>query len=107
MKRYIRFFTPVALAVLASACTWVKPEEGGEQVVLRTDAQVGNCEKKGYSAVKTLERVGFVSRGPAKVANELLTLAQNEAVILEGDTLVPVSAVRDGAQRFAVYRCGR
>lgn len=103
--RFRSLLFPALPLIILTACTWVKPEEGGENVQLRSSANIGSCDKKGITEVKTLSRVAFVNRGSGKVASELVTLAQNEAVILGGNAVVPVSKVRDGSQRFAVYHC--
>lgn len=104
MNPFSRSVSVMAI-LLATGCTWVKPETGGEQVALRQMHEVAQCQKKGNVEVKTLPKVGFVQRSTTKIASELLTLAQNEAVVLGGNAVVPTSSVENGAQRFAVYRC--
>jgi len=96
----------VALAVLHSSCTWVKPTPEGESVRVATADAVGNCERKGKVTVSLKSRVASVERKPTKVANELATLARNEGAVLGGDTVVAESNVSDGRQVFGVYRCG-
>lgn len=96
---------PVAL--LASACTWVNVVDGTEDVVVGREANVRGCERLSETNVKVADRVGPVHRSREKVAEELLTLGKNEAVRLDGDTIVPKSPPEDGRQTFLVYRCDR
>ena len=44
-------------------------------------------------------------RDAGKVKTELETLARNEAIKLKGDTVVPVTEIKDGEQTFKVYQC--
>lgn len=94
----------VAAAVL-SACTWVEPTAQGEKVRVLAAEEVTKCTKVGQTTVSLLAKVIGIERNPHKVQDELNTLARNSAVELDGDTVVPVSAVEDGKQTFDVYRC--
>lgn len=94
------------LAVLGLAsCTWVKPTSRGDSVQLLTNADVVNCVKKGVTSSKTLSRIVFIPRNQHKVFNELVTLAKNEAAIMQGDTIVADGEPKKGALDFVVYRC--
>jgi hypothetical protein len=44
-------------------------------------------------------------RNDEKVIGELLTLAQNSAVDLGGDTLVAEGGPSEGTQKFRIYKC--
>lgn len=86
-------------------CTWVKPVEGVESIALVKAAVVQDCEKLVTSTVLVTHKVGFINRNPSKVANELLTLARNEAVALDADTIVAEGPAMEGKQRFGLYQC--
>jgi len=92
--------------MLLSGCTWVALAPEAEQVrVARTDAVEG-CERVGTTKARTKTKVGIFARGDEKIAEELATLARNDAPELGGNTVVadgPVTA--DGVQRFEVYDC--
>lgn len=95
----------VLLSVSLSACTWVKPSVKSHSVVLKDERHVVNCVKKGLTRSKTLSKILLIPRSEAKMFSELVMLAKNEAVLLEGDTVVPEGELADGEQLFGVYRC--
>lgn len=101
-----RLLLAIALAIAGlQACTWVKPTEGGETVVVAAGQGVSSCERKGAVESALKSRVAGVERNATKVAGELETLARNEAARMGGDTIVAESTVWDGKQTFGVYRC--
>lgn len=93
------------LAFVLSACTWVEPTAQGEKVRVLTAEEVTKCKKVGQTTVSLLAKLAGIERNAQKVQDELNILARNSAVELDGDTVVPISAVEDGKQTFAVYRC--
>lgn len=94
------------LAFVASGgCTWVDPIPGASSVTLVTPAHVGNCKPLGTTTSQVKARIGIINRNEEKVAGELLTLAQNSAVEIDGDTLVAEGAPSEGTQRFKIYKC--
>lgn len=95
----------VATSLMAGACTWVKPAEDADSVVVGTMANVRGCEKLSETSVTVADRVGPVNRSSDKVAQELLNLGRNEAVRMGADTIVPVAEPADGRQTFAIYKC--
>lgn len=95
----------IAVASLVSACTWVEPTAQGEKVRVLSAEEVTKCKKVGQTTVSLLAKLAGIERNPDKVQEELNILARNSAVELDGDTVVPISAVEEGKQTFAVYRC--
>ena len=98
---------PLLIGLGLSGCTWVKPEAGADDVVVRTAAQVGQCERIGQTTTSVRDRVAAVQRRPGRVEEELETLARNSAAELGGNTLVADGPVRDGQRRFLIYSCPR
>lgn len=98
---------PLVIGLGLSGCTWVKPEVGADDVLVRTAAQVGQCERIGQTTTSVRDRVAAVQRSPGRVEEELETLARNSAVELGGNTLVADGPVRDGQRRFLIYTCPR
>lgn len=100
---------PFAIVVLgcvvASGCTWVDPIAGASSVTLVTPAHVSNCKSLGTTTSQVKAKIGIINRNDEKVAGELLTLAQNSAVEIGGDTLVAEGAPNEGTQRFRIYKC--
>lgn len=105
MHASIKLMVALVLLPGLSACTWVKPTDGGANVVVADGSGVSNCERKGEVESALKSRVGGFERNATKVAGELETLARNEAAKMGGDTIVAESNVRDGKQTFGVYRC--
>jgi hypothetical protein len=88
-----------------SACTWVDPIAGASSVTLVQPAHVSNCKRLGTTISKVKANIGSINRNEEKVAGELLTLAQNSAVEVGGDTLVAMSPPTEGTQKFTIYKC--
>ncbi len=94
------------LACVTSGCTFVKVSEQGSTVAVANAANVHGCEKMSTVTVNVKDNyVGSMKRDPKKVATELTNLARNEAAKAGGNTIVPISMVKDGSQDFAVYTC--
>jgi len=94
------------LAYLASSgCTWVDPIPGASSVTLVQPAHVSHCKPLGTTTSQVKAKIGIINRSDEKVAGELLTLAQNSAVEIGGDTLVAEGAPSEGTQKFKIYKC--
>jgi hypothetical protein len=96
-----------ALALLASACTFVKMGPGADDVRVVAAGQLpAGCEKRGEVEVSVKDRLGPYERDALRVRDELETLARNEAPGLSADTIQPKGPPLDGAQRWLAFRCG-
>lgn len=95
----------VAGVCLASACTWVKPAPGAEHVALVKPAHTENCRYLGEASATVKHSLAGLKRKQAKVADELVNLARNEAIKMGGDTIVSAAEPSDGRQQFKVYAC--
>lgn len=100
-----RLLTISVFAVFCGACTWVELDPAAEQIALVSTEQVVNCKRLSHVTAKVLDGVGFIGRSEKKVAQELATIARNEAARLGGDTIVPASDIVDGRQHFGVFVC--
>jgi len=89
-----------------AGCTWVKLSDDGAQVRQAKADEVGNCRHIGMVTTHTRDKV-VLERNTAKVHEELLVLARNEAATLGGDTIVPTGPAVEGRQEFDVYGCGQ
>jgi hypothetical protein len=101
-----KWMTAALAAALATGCTWVTPAPDSENIRVATAEEVASCERRGKTTSKTAAKIGPFGRGDEKMAEELATLARNEAPGLGGDTVVPESEIEDGRQTFGVYSCG-
>lgn len=95
----------LAVAVLASACTWVHMAPGASAVKVVQGAPAG-CENRGEIEVSVKHSVAFVERNERKVRDELETLARNEAPGINADTVQPLGPPSGGSQRYTAWRCG-
>lgn len=94
----------VVILLAAGGCTWIELTDAGATVRQGTPSAVEDCRLVGTVTSTTQNRV-VLERGRAKVAEELIVLARNEAATLGGDVVVPAGPMRDGRQDFNVYRC--
>lgn len=88
-----------------SACSWINPIEGADRVAILQSDEVTHCEKLGSSSTSTLHKVGFYHRDDVAMKKELIKLAQNEAIKMQGDTIVANSKLIEGQMNFDIYRC--
>lgn len=95
----------IGSALILSSCAWVKVTPQGESVRLVQSAKaVEPCKKLGRVNAKVVSHIVF-NRDADKVAGELADLARNEAVLMGGDTIIPISEIIDGRRSFGVYQC--
>lgn len=93
---------------LAAGCTWVEPDAGGATMhVAHRETETTHCTDLGRTVtVSVKHEVLGVERNALKVADELESLARNEAATIPGaDTVRALGPVVAGEQRFGVYRC--
>lgn len=102
-----RIFLVVPILALVASCTWVEPTLQGQQIEFfeQTDQTVASCTKLGSVTAMVKHRIGPFSRSASKVNSELVTIAQNEAAEMGGDTIVAEGPAENGRRIFAVYRC--
>lgn len=95
----------ITTVLLSTGCAWVKTTPGGEKVRVLDRDEVSTCQELGTTTASLLDKVAGIDRNRQKVERELQILARNSAAKIGGDTVVPISEVSDGQQRFAVYQC--
>ena len=92
------------VVLFLSACSWVKLTPEGENVTVAKAEHVTNCRFAGTTTV-SVRSTAVGDRDMEKMKTELETLARKEAGKLKGDTVVPVTEIKDGEQTFKVYQC--
>lgn len=107
MKKETLFKAGVLAASLSffSACTWVKPVDGSDQVVLVKADNVVGCEKLGHTTSFVKDNVAGLTRNQETVTEELVTLGKNQAVKMGGDAIVQSEPLKDGKVGFDIYKC--
>jgi hypothetical protein len=101
-----RYTALIALCVSLSACgTWVQLTSAGLLVSVATPDAVASCTRVGSTTSNALSEIVFVERGSAKLQEELIDLARNQAGDMGGNRIVVETPIVDGRQSFGVYRC--
>jgi len=93
------------LCLTVSACAWVTLTPGGEKVRVLDAGEVSACKELGNTTVSLLAKVAGINRNEAQVEKELSLLARNSAADMGGDTVVPITAVKEGKRAYTVYKC--
>ncbi|NOY63488.1 MAG: DUF4156 domain-containing protein [Gammaproteobacteria bacterium] len=96
-------FTIICLVM--SGCSWVSLSPDGEKTRVLDASEVTSCKKIGLTTATVLSKVAIFSRNSKKMADELATIARNQAAELGGDTIVPASEIADGKRNYDIYRC--
>jgi hypothetical protein len=103
----MRLLLPVILFALLPACAWVQLEPAATQVkVLPLGGPVTGCKRLGEVEVSVKDRVGPYERNSLSVRDELESLARNEALTLQADSVQPLAEPSEGHQRWLAFRCG-
>jgi hypothetical protein len=79
--------------------------ENAESISLTNASEVAECERLGTTTSSVKDQIGWLNRNDEKVASELLTLAQNSALTMGGNTLVATADPLEGSQQFVIYSC--
>ena len=98
-------FLVALVSLTLVSCTWVKMTSEGEKVRVLSKDEVGSCKKLGKINTSLKDQIAGFQRSKEKVKEEMETLARNAAPDMGGDTVVPISEVKDGKQVFEVYKC--
>jgi len=88
-----------------TSCTWVHLTPQGENIRTVNESETAGCKKLGETTVSVLAKIAGIKRNREKIRTELRTLGRNSAAEMGGDTIVPVSEIKNGEQTFAVYEC--
>ena len=78
---------------------------GAEEVRLVASDQTAACKIKGKVTVSVLAEIAFVPRSSETVEANLTQMAKNEAVAVDGDSVVKGSSVVFGKRTFEIFRC--
>jgi len=90
-----------------TGCTWVNENPSGQSVAITNADTIRQCPQVGKINVSTKHKVGFIKRGSKKILSELQTLARNEALKINANTIAPESNPVDGKQSYLAFACPR
>lgn len=104
MKQFLVLF---GFCLLTASCNWVQVTEEGKTIRIAKADDVANCKRVGKVSAHSKHQIAGFDRNEEKIKTEIERLARNEAAEsgLGGDTLVPITSIKDGRQTFAFYRC--
>ena len=106
MRPRFQLLPVIAATLVLGACTWV-PIAPSAQTVRVLRAAPADCEKVGEIDVEVTDKVMLYKRNPLRVAEELETLARNQAASIPATDINALGAPTEGTQRFAAWRCKR
>ena len=112
-----RLIFATAFVAISSACASGSLQPGAEQVMRTDAAHLSGCEHLGTISARLLRtrqdyKAHRAQGYPAQVLlhaghkKDLFDDARNQAAAMGGNRVIPEGAFQDGAQRWAVYRCG-
>ena len=99
MKSAVFLFTVFTL----TGCAFVQVSEEGAAVTQASATDVVNCTEVGNIDSQTQSRV-LLERGSAKVKQELIDLARNQAASMGANAIVAIGEPENGRQSFRAYR---
>jgi hypothetical protein len=108
-QRFTLLFSSAMVASLlaVSGCTFNKPTEASKNVSVVKVFNVTGCEKLGTTTAQVQSSLGGVDFSKEKVQEELINIVKNDAGAMGGDSVVAVSPVIGGMQKFDIYKCAK
>lgn len=100
----MRTLVTAIILLTSSGCAFVQVSEAGAAVAQASAADVVNCTEVGKVDSQTQSRV-LLERGNAKVKQELIDLARNQAAAMGANAIVPIGEPEEGRQSFRAYDC--
>ncbi len=104
-SRPLPSIAPLLGLLLLPGCTFISLVPDAEAVRVVDEAAAAGCQEVGTTRVEVLDKVGFLSRNPQKVSDELDTLARNAGSDLKGNAVVPSGPVTSGKRGYRILRC--
>lgn len=103
------FLIPFCLGLLTVSCNWVEETEEGKAIRIVKMADVTNCKRVGKVFAQLKDQIAGFDRNAETIRKEIEILARNTAAAsgLGGDTIVPITSIKNGKQTYAVYKCMR
>lgn len=94
----------IAATVAITACSQIKLTVEGEKVRILDPNEVATCKELGKTSTSVTDKI-IVDRPEDTISKELRALARNSAARMGGDTIVPLTVIKNGSQSFVVYKC--
>jgi hypothetical protein len=104
MKKTIYCLATLIAFSELGGCSWVKVSEAGKQVAILPASRVGDCVRLGTISTSVKDDIVGIDRKAENVQTELDRLAQDQAVLMNANSLVRVSIVH-GRGSYVAYNC--
>lgn len=101
----LKAITILISGLIVSSCAFVQLDTGGEKVRVLSPDEVSSCRELGKAHANVTDAVFGMNRPIETLQKELEVIGRNSAVNLGGDTIVPLTVIKEGKQTFVVYKC--
>lgn len=100
-------YTLISLTGILSGCAshFIEVRKGSEQIVIAGLDKISGCELKGKVNVSVLSKIVFITRNKEDVEANLDQLARNNALEMQGNTIVKLDSSEFGRRDFSIYKC--
>ena len=102
-RHYPGKFFLFSLIASLSACSYVELQPGAQNIIFAKPGE--DCVRIQTFAAEVKTTTLFMDRDPKVIADELQTMAQNQAYRLYGNAIWPSSEIDDGKQSFEILNC--
>lgn len=103
LTSFIKRFSLSSSILVFAGCSFVELQGGAENIIFSPKGEGCELIKEFTAEVKT--STFFIERRPEAIAEELQTLAQNEAFAHYANAIWPSSKIEEGKQTFDILRC--
>lgn len=105
MRKYKKIILLLAIIIGLSACSFVSLDpQARDVIVVENTNLLKNCKFLGNTTVSLWSKAeNFQS--DQTVNDQLDILARNQASTMNGNTVVPHSAINNGQREYGVYNC--
>ena len=92
-------------AIAVTGCATTSLTQGGEKIRTLQPDEVTSCKELGKSQASVTATALGLARPIETLTKELNDIARNSAANMGGDTIVPLTIIKEGQQTFIVYKC--
>ena len=85
----------------------MEPLPGDHHITQVNKLHSDDCQTLKEVTFETKTTTFFLSRSPVAIADELQTLARNDAIQSYANAIWPMTEVKNGKQSFLILRCAR
>ena len=102
-NNFLFIFASILCLFTLISCSFIEKLPGEHQIIYANDTK--SCEEIKRLTFSVRTEMMFISRSEKAIAEELQTLAQNEAIKLFANAIWRDSDIKDGQQSFLILRC--